>query len=38
MEAVRVIKTGPKWDPMSIDGKQVTSKLTQFITFSVNEN
>ncbi len=38
LEAVRVIKTGPKWDPMSIDGKQVASKLTQFITFSVNEN
>jgi len=37
-EAVRVIKTGPKWDPMTINGKQAVSKLTQLISFRVDEN
>ena len=37
IEAVRVIKTGPKWDPMTIDGEKVTSKQTQFISFRVQK-
>jgi len=37
-EAVRVVKAGPKWDPMTINGKLAASRLRQLITFSVAEN
>ncbi len=37
IEAVRIIKSGPKWEPMTIDGENVTSKQVQFISFSVEE-
>ncbi|MEJ7676589.1 MAG: M56 family metallopeptidase [Segetibacter sp.] len=36
-EAVRIIKSGPKWEPMTIDGKNVTSQPVQFISFKVEE-
>lgn len=38
IESVRMIKLGPKWDPMTIDGKEVTSKLVQFISFRVQKD
>jgi len=38
LEAVRVVKAGPKWDPMTINGKLTASRLRQLITFSVAEN
>lgn len=38
IEAVRIIKKGPKWDPMTIDGKKITSKQVQFISFRVEKN
>jgi hypothetical protein len=37
IEAVRIIKSGPKWEPMTIDGKKVTSRPIQFISFKVEE-
>lgn len=35
IEAVDLIKKGPKWEPMTIDGKKVTSQPVQFISFKV---
>lgn len=35
IEAVGLIKKGPKWEPMTIDGKNVTSQRVQFISFMV---
>lgn len=37
-EAVGLIKKGPKWEPMKIDGKSVVSQPVQFISFKVAEN
>lgn len=37
-EAVKVIKKGPKWDPMIIRGEKATSRLRQFISFQVEKN
>jgi beta-lactamase regulating signal transducer with metallopeptidase domain len=36
-EAVKLIEKGPKWEPMSIDGKNVSSEQVQFISFVVAE-
>lgn len=38
IEAVRVIKSGPKWEPMTIEGRKATSQPVQFISFKVEEN
>jgi protein TonB len=36
-EAVKCIAKGPKWEPMTIVGKKVTSQVVQFISFMVAE-
>jgi len=36
-EAIKCIAKGPKWEPMTIDGKKATSQVVQFISFAVNE-
>ena len=35
IEAVRVIKAGPKWVPATINGKKAISQLVQFLSFQV---
>ena len=37
-EAVRIIVKGPKWFPAKQNGKPVTSKVKQSITFMVSED
>ncbi len=37
IEAVGLIKKGPKWEPMTIDGKNVPSQTLQFISFMVEK-